>query len=82
MSKAIKLYTDLKRFNELIDSSDYPINVIARKAGMSRQSLDNKKKGIREITIGEMMAFCEIFNLNKKDREEIFLTEQVRNSHA
>lgn len=65
--------TDLKKFNELIDSSDYPINVIAKKAGMSPQSLRNKRNGIRELTVGEIIAFTKIFNLTKKERDEIFL---------
>ena len=65
--------TDLKKFNELIDSSDYPINVIAKKAGMSTQSLRNKRNGTRELTVGEIIAFTKIFNLTKKERDEIFL---------
>ena len=68
--------TDLKKFNELIDNSDYPINVIASKVGMSTQSLRNKRNGLREITVREMVAFCELFNLSKKQREEIFLTKE------
>lgn len=64
---------DLKRFNELIENSDYPIKVIARKAGMTTQSLHNKRKGTRELTVREILAFAEIFNLTKKERDEIFL---------
>lgn len=65
--------TNLDKFNELIDSSDLPIKVIARRAGMSVQSLHNKRTGKREVTVREILAFSEIFNLSKKQREEIFL---------
>ena len=64
---------DLKKFNELIENSDYPIKVIARKAGMTTQSLRNKRNGTRELTVREILAFAEIFNLTKKERDEIFL---------
>ena len=74
--------TDLEKFNQLIDSSDYPVNVIARKAGMTPQSLHNKRRGDRELTVGEVIAFTEIFNLTKKQRDDIFLTPRVRNTHA
>jgi hypothetical protein len=79
MSKIIM--TDLEKFNELIDSSDFPINVIARRAGMTPQSLHNKRRGERELTVSEIISFCEIFNLTKKQRDEIFLTPRVRNTH-
>lgn len=67
--------TDLKKFNALIDGSDYPINVIAKKAGMTTQSLRNKRNGTRELTVGEILAFAKIFNLTKKERDEIFLLQ-------
>ena len=64
---------NLEKFNELIEASDYPIKVIARRAGMTTQSLRNKRNGTREFTVREILAFAEIFNLTKKEREEIFL---------
>lgn len=65
--------TDCKRLNELIKQSDFPINVIAAKAGMSTQSLHNKRKGKREFTINEMVALCKVLNISKNEREQIFL---------
>ena len=65
--------TDCKRLNEIIKKSDYPINVIAAKSGMSTQSLHNKRTGKREFTINEMVALCKVLNINKTDRDQIFL---------
>lgn len=65
--------TDCKRLNEIIKTSDFPINVIATKAGMTTQSLHNKRKGKREFTINEMLALCRVLNISKTEREEIFL---------
>lgn len=65
--------TNLDKFNQLIDSSDFPVKVIARRVGMSVQSLHNKRTGKRELTVREILAFSELFNLSKKQREEIFL---------
>lgn len=64
--------TDLKRINELIETSDYPVKVIARKMGMSTQSLHNKRTGKREFTVREILSFCEVFNLSKTERTKIF----------
>lgn len=65
--------TDYKQLDEIIKNSDYPVNVIASKAGMTTQSLHNKRKGKREFTIAEMLALCDILNISKSNREKIFL---------
>lgn len=65
--------TDCLRLNELIKNSDYPINVIASKSGMTTQSLHNKRKGKREFTIAEMLALCKVLNIDNEAREQIFL---------
>lgn len=65
--------TDCKRLDELIKSSDYPINVIAAKVGMTTQSLHNKRTGQREFTIREMVGLCKVLNIPDSERDEIFL---------
>ncbi len=65
--------TDLKLLNELIEKSDYPVKVIARRAGMSVQSLHNKRTGKREFTVREIISLAKVFNLTKSEREKIFL---------
>jgi hypothetical protein len=65
--------TDCKKLNELIKKSDYPVNVIAAKAGMTTQSLHNKRTGKREFTINEMLLLCKVLDISKQEREEIFL---------
>ena len=65
--------TDCKKLNELIKKSDYPINVIASKAGMTTQSLHNKRCGKREFSISEMLSLCKILEIPNEVREEIFL---------
>jgi hypothetical protein len=65
--------TDCKKLNELIKKSDYPVNVIAAKAGMTTQSLHNKRTGKREFTINEMMLLCKVLDISKQEREKIFL---------
>lgn len=65
--------TDCARLNDIIKNSDYPVNVIAAKAGMTTQSLHNKRTGKREFSISEMLALCEVLNISSVEREEIFL---------
>ena len=65
--------TDLKMLNAIIDESDYPINVIAAKAGMTTQSFHNKRTGKREFTIREMIVLCKILDIAKPLRDQIFL---------
>lgn len=65
--------TDCKRLDEIIKTSDYPVNVIAAKAGMTTQSLHNKRKGKREFTIQEMLSLCKVLGITASEREEIFL---------
>lgn len=65
--------TDCARLNELIKNSDYPVNVIAAKAGMTTQSLHNKRTGKREFTINEMLLLCKVLGIPKSERDQIFL---------
>ena len=65
--------TDCARLNDIIKKSDYPVNVIAAKAGMTTQSLHNKRTGKREFSISEMLALCEVLKISVTEREEIFL---------
>lgn len=74
--------TDCKRLNDIIKASDYPINVIASKAGMTTQSLHNKRTGKREFTINEMLALCKILEIENSERDQIFLQQNVSISHA
>lgn len=64
---------NLKLLNEMICASGYPKKVIAQRAGMSVQSLHNKRTGKREFSVKEILALSEILNLSKRQREEIFL---------
>lgn len=65
--------TDCARLNEIIKKSDYPVNVIAAKVGMTTQSLHNKRTGKREFTINEMLSLCRVLDISAKEREQIFL---------
>ena len=65
--------TNCKMLEEKIKASDYPVNVIAAKAGMTTQSLHNKRKGKREFTIQEMLSLCQVLKITAKEREQIFL---------
>lgn len=66
--------TDVKRLDELIKQSDYPINVIASKMGITTQALHSKRIGKREFSIREMLELCDILQINKSEREKIFFT--------
>ena len=67
--------TDFTKLNEKISESDYPIGVIAKKIGITRQALHNKRYGKYEFSIGEMIALCKVLNLSNEEREKIFLGE-------
>ena len=64
---------DLLELNNLIEASDYPIKVIARMSGMSRQTLHNKRSGKSPFTVKEILAISEVLKLSKKKRKQIFL---------
>lgn len=66
--------TDCKRLQEAIDDSGYTIKFIAKKLGITPQGFHKKRKGISEFTIDEMLILCDLLQISKPAREEIFLS--------
>ena len=66
--------TNCIRLQEAIDNSGYTLKFIAQKLGITPQGLHKKRTGNSEFTIHEMLALCELLNITKSAREEIFLS--------
>lgn len=73
--------TDCKRLQEAIENSGYTIKFISKKLGITPQGFHKKRTGHSEFTIDEMLILCDILKITKSAREEIFLSEKVRNTH-
>lgn len=51
--------------------------VIAKKIGITRQSLYNKINGKREFNSSEIKKLCEIIDLSSKEKDDIFFADYV-----
>lgn len=54
-----------------IKENGFNQNFVARKIGISSNSLSRKLLGKREFTLSEVMALCQVLQI--EDPEEIFL---------
>lgn len=60
-----------------IKESGITITSIAKKSGMSRETLYNRLKGKGEFNASEIVVLTEILHMNKEERDEIFFGEDV-----
>lgn len=65
---------DIVALKEKMHESGMTMVSIAKKAGISRETLYNRLNGRREFTASEIIALSEVLNLSKKERDDIFLT--------
>ena len=64
--------TDVKELNRIIEQSGLRKRFLAEKLGISHQAFYNKLNGISEFKLAEVSIMCNILNIGKKQREEIF----------
>lgn len=68
--------TDSMLLKERINLSGYKLGYIAEQLGISRYSLYQKVGNKREFSISEMLKLCEILNIEKEERDEIFFAQK------
>ena len=73
--------TDFEMLERIMKRSGATIEAIANAAGITRETYYNRKKGIGEFTAREIVAICNTLRLTTKERDDIFLTENVNGVH-
>ncbi len=67
---------NLKLLNEKIDNSGMTKTAIARKMGISRETLYQKTQGESEWTINNMETFSRALHLTEQETKVIFLSSE------
>jgi predicted transcriptional regulator len=57
-----------------IEESGMTITAIARKSGISRQTMYNRIYGKSEFKASEIVAICKVMHLTDKERDLIFFS--------
>lgn len=60
-----------------IDDSGFKIRFVAKRAGMSYQSLLNKLNNRSEFRVAEIKKLCDLLNLTDDERNNIFFATCV-----
>ena len=68
---------NLAYLNAKINEINIPIATIAKKMGISRQSLYLKIQGKRELKVSEIEKISDILRLNETERNLIFFADFV-----
>lgn len=66
--------TDTAKLEYFLKKSKITKKMYANKLGISLQGLYNKLNNSTEFKQAEIVATCELLNLNREDRDEIFFT--------
>ena len=69
--------TDIEKLKEIISESGMTMVSIAKKAGISRETLYNRLNGIGEFTASEIVGLTHSLKLSCRQRNEIFLNEKL-----
>lgn len=69
--------TDLLLLQDKIKDSGMMISAIAEKSGIERTTLYNRLKGRGEFTASEIVGITSALHLNKSERDNIFLSQNV-----
>lgn len=64
--------TDFDKLKRYISQSGMPMTLIAKRAGISRETLYNRLKGVGEFTSSEIVGLASTLRLSKKERDAIF----------
>lgn len=66
--------TDKKKFDERVKACGYRMEYVAERLGITRQTLRNKRCGVRNFTAPEIKTLCELLSINTMaELREIFL---------
>lgn len=67
--------TNCALLEKAIEKSGYTKKHIAERLNITTAAFYNKRKGIREFNVAEMVKLCDILNISKTEREQIFLSQ-------
>jgi len=65
---------DMNLLSQKIEDSGMPITVLADRAGILRATFYNRLKGKGEWKASEITEISKVLRLNKRERDEIFLS--------
>lgn len=68
---------DIELLKDKIDDSGITMVSLSKKSGIPRETLYNRLKGIGEFTASEIVGLSNALNLNKNERDIIFLSEKL-----
>lgn len=63
---------DYEMLNKVIDESGFKRSFIAQKIGLSPKIFHDRTSGVTEWKTKEVVAFCNLLGLNRKQRDAIF----------
>lgn len=69
--------TDFKLLEHAMKNSGMTMTAIAKKSGITRETLYNRLKGIGEFTASEMEGLSSAMHLTRAQREAIFFSHKV-----
>lgn len=69
------MMANLNMLKEKIIDSGISKTAIAKKIGISRETLYNRLKGKGEFSASEIVSLTEIFHMEKEERDEIFFSK-------
>jgi len=73
---------NLELLSQKISESGMTIVAIAKKTGITRETLYNKMKGYGEFKASEIMGLSNALHLTMKERDRIFFAQECElNSH-
>lgn len=65
-----------ERFRNLIHDKGLKSNVLAQRMGMSKQVFSNKLLGKSPLTLDEITNLCDLLDLSRKEKYDIFFTKE------
>lgn len=68
---------DFENLRGRMKSSGMTITAIAKKSGISRETIYNRLKGVGEFTASEIDALTKTLCLTKEEQEKIFFNSKV-----
>lgn len=69
--------TNVDLLKKKMDESGMTTKAICERAGILRETLYNRMKGVGEFTASEIVGLTSVLNLTRSERDDIFLDEKL-----
>lgn len=64
--------TNSELLKKRMEDSGYKLRFIAQRIGLTYQGMMNKVNNKHDFTVREIQGLCDLLNISKPEREEIF----------